>query len=255
MDATVPARNWRFAALGFAGALCLIAAVELFSFQHSRRVEAEIGRLTYEAERSTFLIGDVGQQMSRLQMSVVATLSDGNPSPAQARARFHSVDADLQKHLTELQGHLCESEREVWARVEPEIADLRASLSGVLDLLASARAPEANAELNRLADPTLRCFDSLQAFLKFNQIETHRQMDAANTLLGRTRVLQGVLATLLFVCIAGAGLTTMRVIRRKDAELESYLRGVERDRHQLIVFAGRVAYDWSQSASVRSASP
>lgn len=243
METIVAARNWKSAGVGFAVALAIIVAVEMVSLRLGTSVKADISQLARDAERSTFLIGDIGHELARLQMNVAAILSKEQPSLGESRARFEDVDGELRQRLSELTGHLSADEREVWRMVEPEIAALRSSLGGVLDLLEGAHRPQAHAALDGLASQTLRCFDSLQSFLEFNQIETHKQLDSAHALLGRTRTLHQFVAALLFVGTAAAGIAAMWIIRRKDAELDSYLRGVERERQHLVAFAGRIAYD------------
>ena len=243
MESTVVSRNGVAAGAGFAVALGLIAAVELFSLKHSRRVESDIDRLVHQAERSTYLIGDIGQLLCRLQVHVMATLTEDVPPLEEARATFHVISDDLQRGLAELTSNLSVAETEVWRATEPEIAALRTSLGQALDLVESGRAADAKAVLDKAAGRTRRVFDSLHFFLDFNQIETKTQLNAATDLLVRTRTVQSAVAVLLFIGTAVVGFVAMRVIRRKDAEMESYLEGMEREHDLLVAFAGRVAYE------------
>lgn len=254
MEATVSSRNWVAAGVGFAVALGLIASVELFSLRHSRGVESDIDRLIHQAERSTYLIGDIGSLLCRLQVHVIATLTEDEPSLEEARATFDVVSEDLQARMAELTSNLSAAEREFWRATEPEIATLRTSLRRALDQVESGQAAEARAVLDGLAGRTRRVFDSLHSFLEFNQIETQTQLTAANALLVRTRTVQSTVAVLLFIGTAAVGLVAMRVIRRRDAKTESYLQGMERERLHLVAFAGRVAHDLPiYSSALRSA--
>jgi hypothetical protein len=254
MDAHEPPRNWVAAGAGFAVALGLVTAVAVFGLDQSRSAGDDIGRLVREAEHSTYLIGDAGQLLSRMQANVLETLAMDASARADARARFESADVDLQAHLLELTAHLSADEREVWRAIEPEIAAVRASLGDVLDLVAMGRAPEAEATLRVLAGRARRVFDALQSFLEFNQLETRNQLDAAHGLLQRTRWVQGAAAAGSLLGIAAIGLVASRVIRRRELELSSYVRGVETENRDLVAFAGRVAHELPiYSTALRSA--
>ena len=243
VESSLTGRNWVAAGAGFTLALGLVVAVELVSLRQSRSVEADVGRLVYEAERSTYLIGDIGQLLSRLQANLVEVATADRADIADARTRSQEIDEELETRLGELTGHLSPEELSVWRAIEPEVATLRTSLARALGLVEAGDAPAAGVVLDGLAGPSRRVFDSLQGFLAINQVTTRTQMNAANKLLASTRTGRGAIAALQLLGIAAVGLVAMRAIRRKEAAFESYLQRIERDNDELVAFAGRVAYE------------
>jgi hypothetical protein len=242
MQEPAVARNWVSAGVGFAIALVLIVAVQWYLLKQSRSAESSVRRLTYEAERTTYLIGDVGQLLSQLQANLAEAVITDHSSLANSRARFRTIDDGLQAHSDELAGLLSPEESERWRAIDPEIKAVRASLAVALDLAESGDRAGVEAWSAVLADRT-QLFDSVHSLLELNQVGTRAQLHAASDLLASRRTIHDVLAVLELIGVAAIGLIAIRVIRRKDDRVAVYLQSIERDNDELVAFAGRVGYE------------
>lgn len=242
MEEPVTARNWVAAGVGFAVALVIIVAVQWFLLEQSQSAESSVRRLVYEAERTTYLIGDVGQLLSQLQVNLAESVTADRSSLATSRARFQRIDDGLQAHSDELARLLSPEEGEMWRAIDPEIKAIRASLAVALDFAESGDRAGVEAWLAVMAGRT-ELFDSVHSLLEFNQVGTRAQLHAASDLLVRKRMIHDLVAVLELIGVAAIGLIAIRVIRGKDDELAVYLQRIERDHDELVTFAGRVAHE------------
>jgi hypothetical protein len=242
MEEPVTARNWVAAGVGFAVALVIIVAVQWFSLQQSRGAESSVRRLVYEAERTTYLIGDVGQLLSQLQVNLAESVMADRSSLASSRARFQRIDEGLQAHADELPSLLSPEEDERWRAIDPEIKAIRASLAVALDLAESGEGAGVEAWIAAMAGRT-ELFESVHSLLELNQVGTRAQLRAASDLLVRRRLIHDVVAVLELMGVAAIGLIAIRVMRSKDDEIAVHLQRIARHNDELVTFAGRVAHE------------
>jgi signal transduction histidine kinase len=238
-------RIWFTLASALAAIVVLIVAAETYSFAASRALQDEIHRIVTVGERSTFLIGNLGQQTSRLHSNLLEVLSVAPGDPDTARARVTLITEHLESDLRELPGLLSEQEHEIWANTQPAI---EAFMRSVADAFAQVDAGtgtkvEARNALPEIAALKRQILDWLETSMELNQRETDQMVARMDHLLARERVLDLAGALLLFLAIAVIALLAVRVLRRQEVELAGYLQEIEDANSDLEAFAGRVAHD------------
>jgi two-component system OmpR family sensor kinase len=234
---------WLTLAAALGAIVVLIVAAEVFSFAASRRMQDDVHRLVLDCERSTFLIGDLGQKTSRLHTNLLEAGS-GDPAAVEARReRVASITADIESHARELPGLLSGEELEIWASTEPAIEAFTRAATEVFALSEAGRTEEVVAQTTQIADLKRQILDWLGTAMELNQHETQVMLAQTDDLIARARYLGLAVSLLLFLAIAVIALLAVRVLRRKEGELAGYLREIESANSDLEAFAGRVAHD------------
>ena len=245
MEHAVPAREgttvlrW-----GLAGTVLLALAVGAVSLVEIQRARREVDALARTADRSTFLVGEVGRQLSRLRAAALERgLVPGGDPPA-FHARVRDIDAALDGALAELDDLLQPDERERWDRFVPDLVRFRSQLAAATSLLAAGEGTAGEAILvDELGPLAGRLEEHLDVLGQLNQEESRILLAAADHRLARLRATEAVLNGALVGGLVMIWLAMLRILGRQRGERVAYLERIERSNRDLDAFAGRIAHD------------
>jgi signal transduction histidine kinase len=230
-------------ALSAGAILVLVGLGEGFSYVENRRLQAEVRELFRVTERSTYLIGDIGNRLSSLRSTTLEALTEPVDQIEMSLQRAASIDATLRERLEELPSVLSPAERVGWSRLTPTIRDYRIRLLEALEAVKQGRTMEAEQQLDELEITGRTVFGDLQDLQTLNQPETQLALDAANERMLRAQLVQLVVAGVLIASIAGVGAMLLRVLRREGEQRAEHVARIEQSNRELEAFAGRVAHD------------
>jgi signal transduction histidine kinase len=229
---------------GLAGTVLLALAVGAVSLVEIQRARREVDALARTADRSSFLVGEVGRQLSRLHaVALERSLDPGAQMPA-LHARARDIDAALDRALVELDTLLQPEEREHWDRFVPDLVRFRSRLAAATGLLA-AGAGDAGERIvvDELGPLAGRLEEHLDVLGELNQEESRLLLAAADHRLARLRATEAVLNLALVGGLVVIWLAMLRILGRQRGEREAYLERIERSNRDLDAFAGRIAHD------------
>jgi signal transduction histidine kinase len=196
--------------------------------------------LASTAERSTALVGDLGQLVGRLRADTLSVLV----GDADAEANVPEVSTALDAAIADLEPLLEPEQRRRWNGFRPLLARFRERVDEVLAAVrggdvARARAIAA-AEVNPLADRLQTRLDELSWL---NEDQSTRMLAAADAMLARVVVIESVLGAGLLAGLVAIWLTVLGTLSRQRRALEEYVARVESSNRDLDAFAGRIAHD------------
>lgn len=229
--------------LAIAAIAAIVLTTESFLFREARRLQGDLDHVVRSAERSTYLIGDIGLRLSRLQANALEALTEDPAETAVIVGRCERIGSLLRARAHELPEHLSSEENQLWNAIAPSVERFHRTLNRALQLAIENRRSEAELELDLIASQSRRVLDELQTLQDLNQRQTQTLLAEAGQLLVRNQLVQVLLAGVLLAAIIGIVLTAQRVLRRKDRELTRHVARVEQANDDLDAFAGRVAHD------------
>jgi signal transduction histidine kinase len=227
---------------GFAGTIVLAVLVGAVSVVEVQRSRDEVRDLALTADRSTFLVGDIGRHVSRLRAVALERLLSTEAGP-QTR-HIVEIERVLDRDLLELEPLLQPHERDEWGRFLTLLGHFRAGLAEAGALLRSGAREKARAVVTgRITRVATRMHRELERLARLNQEESHRLLLTADRRLSQVRWIESILAVLLATGLCAIWVTVMRIVGRQQAAIAEHVRRIEASNRDLDAFAGRIAHD------------
>jgi len=209
-----------------------------------QRVRHEVDALSRAADRSSFLVGDIGRQITRLRAKALDRLLLPGHQGTEVDERFTAIGRSLDQRLSELDRVVQPRERGQWERFFPLLAHFRERVAEAMNALRSGRRQRGRAILVHEVQPlALRLQDHLDALGQLNADTSVALLAEADRRLARVRVSELVLGIGLVIGLGIIWWAAFRALGRQRRQLEEYLARIERSNRDLDAFAGRVAHD------------
>ena len=171
--------RWAPGVLGWALVATVVLGVgtSVVSVVEVQRARREVDVLVRTADRSGFLVGEIGRDITRLRVKAFDRLLVPDAEESDAEERFATIASGLDARLGELEQLLAPHERTAWSRFRPLVTDFR----GRLDIaMAAVRAGEVAQARGILLDEVrplaVSMQDHLETLARLNQ-------DASSALL------------------------------------------------------------------------
>jgi signal transduction histidine kinase len=233
----VAVRRW-----GFAGTIVLGLAAWSLSVVQVQHARDEVRVLARTADRSTFLVGEVGRQISRLRAATLERIVLRERGAGDDD--LEAITVALTAALGELEPLLQPKEQRRWEHFVPLLARFRHHVEAAV---AAASRGELTRARSVLVDEVNPLAVQLQAKLDelswLNEEQSADMLSAADGTLARVVVMETVLGVGLLVGIAIIWWTVLGTLARQRRELEAYVARVESSNRDLDAFAGRIAHD------------
>lgn len=226
---------------GFAGTIALALVAAAVSVLEVQRTRQEVDALARTADRSSYLVGELGRQMTRLRVEALDRALRGRPVDDRHVA---GINAALDAHLRELSGLLQPEEQVHWQRFVPLVVRFRQQLTDTMLGLQHGRQDQATALLATEVGPLATHLQAeLDALGERNQAESVALLERADRRLVRMRHFQSGVDLALVLGLAGIWWSVLRIIRRQRRELDEHVGRIEQSNRDLDAFAGRIAHD------------
>lgn len=224
---------------GFSASVLLVVISTAFSAAQVSRGREEFVHLLRRSERSTYLIGHIGVQMSRMRL----LLRDVAPHGESPAGSLSVLDTNLRSSLVELEPLLRSDELRLWREMKPQILELRAHLLAAASALDNGEAERAARVMDGLVANSSEIMNQLAQLNGVNRLNTEAAFSDADRRL-HTMMLTGVATSSALVAgIAATWWIVLRLVRRQRADLDEYVQRVELANADLNAFAGRTAHD------------
>jgi signal transduction histidine kinase len=226
---------------GLVGSLLFVTFSAVVSTAEVSRAQREVIGLFRDGERTTYLIGRIGDELAlgRLTLRVAAS----RDSPGEARGEVARRDSDIAAFQTELVQLLSPEERQTWNDLEPDIEQLRRSQMQALAELERGDGERAQRLLDDLMSRALGVQRQLDELRKRNRSKIHDLLERAERRLALVQVLELTVGAILLVVVGMAWVIAIRTIRSQRQRIDDYMLQLETAKNDLDAFAGRIAHD------------
>ncbi len=229
---------------GLTGVLILIAGVAGMSALQIRRVELADAVVDRQAERSAYLVGNVGELITLLWAETLDTTTESGRTLTPIVAAMVQQRALLDSELAELPGLLAPGESmRAWQVADADIRNFRATLDHALQLRIDDHPDDAEA----LLDAAETEHEHVSRDLGRLELATHRSSTGALSRseddMASVRMAQVLSFVALFIATLAIGVSLVVLMRRQRRQTAAHLELVENANRDLEAFAGRVAHD------------
>lgn len=228
---------------GFAASVLLVLISTVFSVLQMSRAKSELMQLFEASERSTYLIGHIGQQLSRMRLLLREELDHVTGSGEAPGGSLASLDATVRESLKELQPLLNAGEAQLWNDLEPALLRVRADLGLAAEALERGEAQRARPILAGLVPLAAQLMDGLASLYRLNREGTRAALREADERLRLMRMAVLMVSCVLVIGITATWWIVIRLVRRQREQLDRYVVRVETANADLNAFAGRTAHD------------
>jgi signal transduction histidine kinase len=225
--------------IGFSTSVLLVLISAAFSAAQVSRGRDDLMSVLRQSERSTYLIGHIGVQLSRMRLLLRDVAPEGK-SPAGALPVF---DAELRTSLAELEPLLRSPELRLWRELKPQIIELDARLFEAASALDRGEGERAETVMDGLVAKSSEIMDNLAQLNDLNQLDTEAAFGHADRRLRMMMVTGALASSALVLGITATWGIVLRLVRRQRADLDEYVQRVELANADLDAFAGRTAHD------------
>jgi signal transduction histidine kinase len=199
--------------------------------------------LALTADRSTFLVGEVGRCVDRLRILALDRLLLA-PDPGAEDLELATVTTALERSVRELEPLLQPRERVAWRSFLRVLGRFRGDIDRALGAIRGDRPRWAGAVLtHRVPRRSLRLQERLDDLRILNEQESRVLIAAVDGRLARTRAVEALLGAMLAVALAVIWWVVQRTIRRQRAQLDRHVARIVASNKDLEAFAGRIAHD------------
>jgi signal transduction histidine kinase len=227
---------------GFGGTIVvafLAAAISVVEVQRARR---EVEVLARTADRSSYLVGEVGRQISRLRGTALEHLVERERESDDDQ--LAGIAAALDEALRELEPLLQPEEQKRWRRFVPLLARFRKHVHDAMAAVRGGQWSHARTILiDRVAPLSVQLQDRLDELSLLNEDESILLLATADRRLARTRAVEAVLGGALILGLVAIWMSVLRTLRRQQRELREHVARIEQANRDLDAFAGRIAHD------------
>lgn len=233
---------WRW---GFGLAIVLAVLVGGLSIMEVQRARREVTRLARTADRSTYLVGEIGRQVSRMRALALDRLVRPEAWDAAVEDReLGGIVVALDATLAELEPLVQPRERTAWRSFLRVLGRFRAEIERAMDAIGDDRSAWAGAVLvHRVPRRAARLQERLDEFRLLNAQESRLLIMAVDRRLSRTGVVEAALGGALVVALFAIWWAVQGTIARQRRQLERYVARIEASNRDLDAFAGRIAHD------------
>jgi signal transduction histidine kinase len=232
---------WRW---GFGAAIVLALMVGFVSIVEVQRARRQVTVLALTADRSTFLVGEIGRCVSRLRILALDRLLLQAPDSDAEDRELAAVTTALERAVRELEPLLQPRERVAWRSFLRVLVRFRGDIDGALGAIRGDRPRWAQAVLaHRVPRRSVRLEERLEDLRILNEQESRVLIAAVDGRLARTRAVEALLGTTLAVALAVIWWAVQRTIRRQRGQLDRYVARIVASNNDLDAFAGRLAHD------------
>jgi signal transduction histidine kinase len=223
------------------------SVVSVVEVQRARR---EVDVLARTADRSSFLVGEIGRDITRLRVKALDRLLVPDAEENDVEERFATIASGLDGRLGDLEQLLAPHERTAWARFRPLVTDFRGRLDIAMAAVRAGEVDQARAILLDEVRPlAVTMQDHLETLARLNQDASSELLSAADARLARVRAIETLLGVGL---VAGLGViwwTALHMLARHRRQLAEYVARIERSNGDLDAFAARIAHDLRNALS------
>lgn len=232
-------RSILYAAAAAAALALLVMLGVMFEIVNARD---DVGELARTADRSTFLIGDIGRQSARMQLALFRALEDEREEVGRRLARVERASDRIDADLRELEPLLSRAERRVWPSFIERLERAREELEVAGAALRANDEARAALHLSDATALTTALQEQVDSLAHLNQSESEHHLDKARDRLGWSLWILGALGGLLLVGGSAIWAYAFRAERARR-HLEQSLLSLARNNRELDIFAGRAAHD------------
>jgi len=226
---------------GFGGSVALTVLVGVTAVVELQMARREVQVLARTADRSSFLVGEIGRELNRLRVAALEHHRD--PRASQAEEEFPRIDAALAARVEELRPLLRTQERREWDRFIPFLEHFRHRLRDSIEAVQAGRRHQASVILAHVGLLAEHVQAELDVLSSLNEHESRRLLAAADGRLARVRVVQAIALLVLAIGLALIWSVVLRLLERNRRQLAEYLARIEHSNEDLDAFAARVAHD------------
>lgn len=220
--------------------LVLVAARAWISATEVARVKQEVIESFQTGERTTYLLGHLGDQLALTQSTLRNAIYSNDKEVRTALTRF---DRELAAALPEIPALLNPSDRAGWDETEGEINRLREEYGKSLAFLVRGNRASAARSLDRAAARSADVFDALLYFSRRNRGDVQALLRRTDQRIANIWYMEILLSVVLGSAVLAIWLAVIRILKRQRNLLGRYLAQVEDANRDLDFFAGRVAHD------------
>ncbi|HJQ82947.1 MAG TPA: ATP-binding protein [Candidatus Binatia bacterium] len=248
-DEAAPGRAGAVLRWGFAATVVLSLAVAGISITQVQRARQEVRDLAREADRTTFLVGEVGRHITQLRAAALDRILIPKDA-AQLDEDFAAVASALDDALANLEPLLAPEEQKRWSRFLPLLAHYRRHVDGALAFVAEGHVERAQTVLLEQVNPlALQLQGKLDELVWLNEDESAHLLAAADGRLATVALSETVLGGVLLVGLVAIWWSVMVVLARQQCALGEYVGRIEASNRDLDAFAGRIAHDLRNAIS------
>jgi signal transduction histidine kinase len=190
-------------------------------------------------ERSTFLIGHIGQQLSRMRL----LLREQAPDEAPPRLAFLALDATLEASSRELSPLLSGDEAQLWTGLAPRIQRLRDDLFRAISAQERGQSDRGSGILDQVVPDASEIMNALALLNRMNREGTEVSLREADARLATLRFAELAVSGVLALGITITWCIVIRLVRSQRHQLDQHLRRIESANADLNAFAGRISHD------------
>jgi signal transduction histidine kinase len=202
--------------------------------------------LARTADRSTFLVGEIGRAITHLRAKALDRLL----LPGGEESDVEELVGDLDARLAEVERLLAPRERLAWERFRPLVAHFRGRLDEAMAAVRGGDVERARTLLAHDVKPlAVRLQDHLDTLATLNQDASGALLAAADTRLARVRAIEALLGVGLVAGLAVIWWTALRMLARHRQQLAEHVARIERSNRDLDAFAARIAHDLRNALS------
>ena len=235
---------------GFGAALLLATAAGVTSILEVQRARREVNDLVRTADRSTFLVGQMGRHVSRMRALAFHHLVQPERDDHVENVELLAIATALDGTMRELEPLLQPNEIPAWQQTRPLLDRFRAEVRAVVaSIRAGAHDAAREGLVARVTPIAMRLQGHLDELSRLNEDESQRLLAAADGRLARTPVLEAILAGCLLLGLQAIWWAVRRTIEGQRRDLEQYLGRIEASNRDLDAFAGRIAHDLRNALS------
>jgi signal transduction histidine kinase len=232
---------WRW---GFGLAIGLALTVGIVSIVEVQRARQEATALALTADRSTFLVGDLGRWVGRLRTVALDQLLRPRRDMEAEAQEIAAIDVALDRTVRELEPLLQPRERAAWRSFLRVLGRFRGEIGRAFDAIRGDRPLWARAVLvHRVPRRAALVDERLEELGVLNVQESRTLIAALDRRLARTRAIEAFLGGTLAVALLGISWAVGRIIRRQREDLDRYVARIVASNEDLDAFAGRIAHD------------
>jgi signal transduction histidine kinase len=241
---TFPQRPWDMKALivGFVCTVVLGLITMGTSTVELARVQKESAQLADDGLRTSYQLGNVGEQIARLRAQVVLL----RETPSFERGEVDLVartESRLQEAIDGLGTGLDPVSRQRWSALLPQVLALRNSYMDAASLTRSGQSARATELLRRSVTSAASLHDALDDLEQVHAEQMLGTLAAQRVRTSRVQSLAMLSGVAFFAGLFAIWIVVFRKLRRKRRQLAEYTARLESANSDLDAFAGRVAHD------------
>jgi signal transduction histidine kinase len=229
--------------IGLAISLLFVTASVIFATTEISRINGQIITLLSGGEQVTYQIGQLGRQLTRLQLLVRESIDADPNRRAQINQEIVQVNAELTDLTHTIPPLLHPAEQDDWNSIYMHFEMLRADYARVLALIKAGNPVAGHNLLDQSSIHSQGLFDSLRDLSQKNRntmniiVEETKQRHSFIWII-ETATGIGLGAGILLVW-----LIVIRIIQQQRHRIDQFIAELEIVNHDLDSFAGRIAHE------------